>query len=230
MTHIPGWKIVIPSNPKDAYGLFISCLREVNPTMILLPKALMYQRGEEAIPGEPELTAEGIRELRGLIDKPVDKETALTWQPQWPKGLTDYSVEIGKGKIVHEGQDVTVVSYGRTLPLCVAAAKKLVAEGIHAEVIDLRSLWPYDWEMIAKSIEKTQCVIYVNEDTEVTNFGEHLIRRTVDEFFYNLSAPPKLLAGAFVPGVGLANDLEMASVPQLNSIMENIRALVQSKV
>lgn len=224
MTHIPGWKIVMPSNPKDAYGLLISCLKEQNPTMYLPPKALMYQGGGELIPGEPETG------LKALIDKPVNKEAAETWQPQWPAGLTDYSVEIGKGTIVRPGADITVVSYGRTLPLCAKAADQLAEQGINAEVIDLRSLWPYDWELISQSISKTQCVLYVNEDTEVTNFGEHLIRRTIDEFFYNLSAPPKLLAGAFIPGIGLAHSLEMASVPQLNTISEAIRSVVTSKV
>lgn len=224
MTHIPGWKIVIPSNPKDAYGLMISCLKEDNPTMYLPPKALLYLGGDELIPGEPETG------LKNLIDKPVQKGAAENWQPKWPAGLTDYSVEIGKGKIVREGTDITVVSYGRTLPLCAKAAAQLAEEGISAEVIDLRSLWPYDWELIAQSILKTQCVIYINEDTEVTNFGEHLIRRTIDELFYNLSAPPKLLAGAFIPGVGLAHSLEMASVPQLASIIDGIRTAVNSKM
>ena len=57
-------------------------------------------------------------------------------------------------------------------------------------------------------------MLFVNEDTEVTNFGEHLVRRTVEELFYKLLAPPKLLAGKFVPGIGLADTLELASVPQ----------------
>lgn len=225
MTHIPGWKIVMPSNPKDGYGLLIACLKDPNPTMFLMPKALLYQGGNELIPGEPESG------LKALIDKPVDKVAAETWQPQWPPGLTDYSVPIGKGKIVKSGTDITVVSYGRTLPLCAKAADQLAAEeGIHAEVIDMRSLWPYDWELISQSILKTQCVIYINEDTEVTNFGEHLIRRTVDELFYNLVAPPKLLAGAFIPGIGLAHSLEMASVPQLNTITDAIREVITAKV
>ena len=96
-------------------------------------------------------------------------------------------------------------------------------EGISAEVIDMRTLWPYDWELIKASIEKTGRVLYVNEDTEVTNFGEHLVRRTCDELFYNLEARPRLLAGEFVPGIGLADPLEMASVPQLGSITNLIR-------
>jgi len=150
------------------------------------------------------------------------------WKPTWPD-LQPYSVPIGKGKVVREGSGVTVVSYGRTQPLCFKAAAALAEDGIDAELIDLRSLWPYDWELIKSSIEKTGRVLFVNEDTEVTNFGEHLIRRTVEELFYRLLAPPRLLAGKFVPGIGLADNLEMASVPQLPDVTEAIRALAREQ-
>src|SRR4051794_27167174 len=214
MTHIPGWKIVMPSNPLDAYGLMMACLKDPNPTMYLKPKALLRIRGQEQIPGEPELTPEGDKQLRQMIDKPVDKDSDK-YNPKWPAGLTEYTVELGKGKIVREGEQVTVVSYGRTLPLCAQAADQLREEAISVEVIDLRTLWPYDWAMISQSIQKTRRAVFVNEDTEVTNFGEHLIRRTVDELFYHLEARPRLIAGEFTPGIGLADPLEMASAPQL---------------
>src|SRR5207245_1648919 len=113
--------------------------------------------------------------------------------------------------------------------LCAKAAQALAGEGISAEVIDLRTLWPYDWDAIKASVKKTGRVLFVNEDTEVTNFGEHLIRRTTEELFYELYAPPKLLAGKFLPGIGLADTLEMASVPQLTDITEAIRALAQAQ-
>ncbi len=224
MTHIPGWKIVMPSNPLDAYGLMISCLKENNPTMYLKPKALLRVKGLEAIPGEPDLTPEGEKKLRDMIDAPLGDRSK--WKPKWPE-LTDYSVPLGEGKIVREGEQITVVSYGRTLPLCAQASDQLRSEGFSVEVIDMRTLWPYDWNLIRSSILKTRRVIYVNEDTEVTNFGEHLIRRTVEdeEIYYQLEARPKLVAGEFVPGVGLADTLEMASVPQLDSISQAIRGV-----
>jgi 2-oxoisovalerate dehydrogenase E1 component beta subunit len=218
-THIPGWKIVMPSTPLDAYGLMISACQEINPVMFLEPKALLRMKGEERIPGEPE----DDRQLSKMIDAPLGDRTK--WKPQWPEGLQPYAVPIGKGKVVREGAQLTVVSYGRTLPLCKKAAEDLAAEGVDAEVIDLRSLWPYDWELIKGSVEKTGRVLYVNEDTEVTNFGEHLVRRTVEELFYKLVAPPRLLAGKFIPGIGLADTLEMASVPQLGDISTAIRSL-----
>jgi len=217
-THIPGWKIVIPSNPLDAYGLMISACQEINPVMYLEPKALLRIKGEERIPGEPD----NDKLLSKMIDAPLGDRSQ--WKPQWPE-LEAYAVPIGKGKVVRAGSQVTVVSYGRTLPLCKKAADDLAAEGVDAEVIDMRTLWPYDWELIKGSVEKTGRVLYVNEDTEVTNFGEHLVRRTVEELFYKLVAPPRLLAGKFVPGIGLADTLEMASVPQQGDITAAIRTL-----
>jgi 2-oxoisovalerate dehydrogenase E1 component beta subunit len=217
-THIPGWKIVMPSNPLDAYGLMISACQDLNPVMYLKPKALLRVKGEDRIPGEPE----DDRQLSKMIDKPLGDSSA--WKPQWP-ALEAYAVPIGKGRVVREGSQVTVVSYGRTLPLCAKAADTLRDQGVSAEVIDLRTLWPYDWDLIKGSIEKTGRVLYVNEDTEVTNFGEHLLRRTVDELFYKLLAPPRLLAGKFVPGIGLADNLEMASVPQQADITAAIQKL-----
>ncbi|PTL85160.1 alpha-ketoacid dehydrogenase subunit beta [Vitiosangium sp. GDMCC 1.1324] len=218
-THIPGWKIVIPSNPLDAYGLLISACQEINPVMYLEPKALLRIKGEDRIPGEPD----DDKLLSKMIDAPLGDRSQ--WKPQWPKELEAYAVPIGKGKVVRPGSQLTVVSYGRTLPLCKKAADDLASEGVDAEVIDMRSLWPYDWELIKGSVEKTGRVLYVNEDTEVTNFGEHLVRRTVEELFFKLVAPPRLLAGKFLPGIGLADTLEMASVPQLGDITAAIRSL-----
>jgi len=222
-THIPGWKIVIPSNPLDAYGLMISACQEINPVMYLEPKALLRVKGEERIPGEPD----NDKQLSKMIDAPLGDRTQ--WKAQWPEGLEAYAVPIGKGKVVRSGSQVTVVSYGRTLPLCKKAADDLASEGVDAEVIDMRTLWPYDWELIKGSIEKTGRVLFVNEDTEVTNFGEHLMRRTVEELFFKLMAPPRLLAGKFIPGIGLADPLEMASVPQQNDVTTAIRALASEQ-
>ena len=218
-THIPGFKIMMPSNPRDAYGMLLSCVVDPNPCFFLVPKALMRVRSQpgEEIPGEPG----DDKALSKMIDAPLGDRTK--WQPSWPD-TPDLFVPFGEARVVREGRDVTVVSYGRTLPLCVKAA-----EGVDAEVIDLRSLWPYDWECIRKSVLKTGRVLFVNEDTEVTNFGEHLLRRVCEELFYSLLAPPRLLAGAHVPGIGLADSLEMASVPQLPSIADAIRSLAKEE-
>lgn len=225
-THIPGWKIVFPSNALDAYGLMLACLKDPNPTLYLKPKALLRVRGTEQIPGEPPLTPEGEKQLKEMIDAPLGDRSK--WKPRWPD-LQDYTVEIGKGKIVRDGEQVTVVTWGRLVPIAAQAADQLSQEGYSVEVIDLRTLFPYDWEMISNSIRKTKRVIYLNEELEVTNFGEHLLRRTVEELFYELEARPRLVAGAHTPGVGLADSLEMASVPQLPQVLDAIRETVAER-
>ena len=221
-THIPGWKIVMPSTPRDAYGLMLSAIQDPNPVMFLMPKALLRMKSApgELIPGEPE----DEKQLSSMIDAPLGDRSA--WKPQWPE-LQELYIPIGEARRAREGRDVTVITYGRNVPMCLAAADELAAEGIDTEIVDLRSLHPYDWPMIEASVRKTNRVLCVNEDTEVTNFGEHLVRRIVEEMFYELHAPPKLIAGAHVPGIGLADNLERASVPQKESIKVAIAELAR---
>jgi 2-oxoisovalerate dehydrogenase E1 component beta subunit len=221
-TRLAGWKIVMPSTPRDAYGLLLSAIVDPNPVMVLAPKALLRQKslpGEE-IPGEPG----DERQLAKMIDAPLGDRTG--WQPKWPD-TSDLFLPIGEARTVRAGRDVTIVTYGRMVPVCAKACDELAQEGILAELIDLRSLYPYDWQKIAESVRRTNRVLFVNEDTEVTNFGEHLLRRTVEELFYELYAPPKLLAGAHIPGIGLAEALENASVPQKGQILAAARELAK---
>jgi 2-oxoisovalerate dehydrogenase E1 component beta subunit len=221
-TRIPGWKLFMPSNPRDAYGMLLSAIADPNPVMVLLPKALMRARGtaDQRIGGEPE----DHRELSAMIDAPIGDRS--DWTPTWPNLDLEY-VPFGEAKTVRSGNDITVVSYGRGLILCQAAAIALESEGIDTEVIDLRCLHPYDWDTIERSIVKTGRALFVNEDTEVTNFGEHLIRRTVETCFERLVAPPALHAGVHIPGVGLADTLESASVPGMSSVSDAIRKLAK---
>ena len=221
-TRLPGWKIVMPSNPLDAYGLLLSAIVDPNPVMYLSPKALLRAKGgpDERIPGEPD----DDKVLSKMIDAPLGDRTK--WTPHWPD-VKDLFIPIGKARTCREGRHVSVVTYGRMVPLALQAADQVLAEGIEAEVIDLRSLHPLDWDAIRTSVRKTNRVLFVNEDTEVTNFGEHLVRRTVEELFYELYAPPRLLAGAHVPGIGLADNLERASVPQMGQIADAIRDLAK---
>lgn len=221
MSHIPGWKIVIPSNAYDAYGLMLSAIKDPNPVMFLIPKALLRTQGEKKIPGEPQ----DPKELSKMIDAPIGDRSQ--WKPQWPT-LTDPQLPLGQAQVCLEGNQVTVLSYGRMLPLCLEAAKKCQEENISAEVIDLRTIYPYDKATIVASLEKTGRVLVVNEDTEVTNFGEHLIRRIIDWSFYHLQAPPVLLAGANVPGTGLAEALEEATFPNVESIVKAMRECIST--
>src|SRR5205085_4654101 len=173
-SRLPGWKVVMPSNALDGYGLMLSAIADPNPVMVLLPKALLRAKGDKLIPGEPA----DPDELSKMIDAPIGDRSS--WQPRWPD-VKEYFVPIGTGSLVREGTTATVVSYGRTLPLCVQAADELSrALGHTFDVIDLRSIFPYDWDLISRSVTKTGRFLVVNEDTEVTNFGEHLLRRVVE--------------------------------------------------
>ncbi len=221
MTHLPGWKIVLPSTPLDCYGLMLSAIEDPNPVMFLYPKALIRTQGAQKIPGEPD----NPRELSRMIDAPLGDRSG--WQPRWPE-LPEFRVPIGKARTLRAGNDVTVVTYGRMAPVSLAAAERLAGEGISAEVIDLRSLHPYDWPAVRESVTKTRRFLQVNEDTEITNFGEHLARRVTEELFYELEAPPRVLAGVAVPGVGLAWPLEQASIPQEDDVAAAIRGLART--
>lgn len=216
-TRLPGWKVVMPSTPLDAYGLLLSAIADPNPVLFLKPKALMRVRGEELIPGEPN----DEKELKAKIDAPLGDRSQ--WRPQWP-AVEQYMVPIGVANVVQQGADVTIVTYGRHVQLAVEASRQV--EGATVEVIDLRSLYPYDWQTVKNSILKTKRVIFLNEDTEVTNFGEHLAYRTTQELFYNLLAAPRVLAGKNVPGIGLHPVLEENSVPQVEDIVHSIQEVL----
>lgn len=218
-SRLPGWKVVMPSTPIDAYGLLLSAIQDPNPVLFLKPKALMRIKGEQLIPGEPS----DEKDLKTRIDAPIGDRT--NWKPNWPD-LQAHFVPIGQGLKTRTGDHITVVSYGRHLLLCNEVADELKSENISVEVIDLRSIYPYDWQMIKSSIEKTGRVLFVNEETEVTNFAEHLVYRTTQELFYHLQARPQVLAGKNVPGIGLHPNLEDASVPQKHEIAQSIRDIV----
>jgi 2-oxoisovalerate dehydrogenase E1 component beta subunit len=218
-SRLAGWKIVMPSNALDAYGLMLSAIADPNPVMVLLPKALLRVRGEKKLPGEPD----NEEELKRMIDAPVGNRTG--WQPRWPD-LKEYFIPLGTASLMREGDAATVVSYGRTLPLCVQAADELQREAnLNFDVIDLRSIFPYDWKTISASVMKTGRVLIVNEDTEVTNFGEHLLRRVIDAHFYDLLVRPRVLLGTHVPGIGLNQVYEQNTVPQLPQIKAAMRAV-----
>jgi len=227
MTHIPGWKIVLPSNPIDAYGLMISAIKDPNPVLYLFPKQLIRAKTDKRLPGEPE----SDKVLHDMIDAPVGdtlydiEERRVNWKPRWPEGLTDYSVPIGTATVARRGSSLSIITYSRHVVLADQAAEIVRGEGIDVEIVDLRSLYPWDRETVFQSVRKTGRVLVLNEDTPVTNYGEHLLRNIVDECFYELVARPRLLAGEDVPAVGLHEDLEKASVPQVEDIVREIRAL-----
>src|ERR1700748_2490292 len=107
----------------------------------------------------------------------------------------DYMVPFGKAKTVKEGTDITVISYGAVVPRALQAAQKIEREHeVSVELIDLRSLNPYDWEAIAESVRKTNRCIVAHEDTLSWGYGAEIAARIADELFDDLDAPVKRVA------------------------------------
>ena len=168
-SRLAGWKIVMPSNPLDAYGLMLSAIVDPNPVMVLLPKALLRLRGDKPLPGEPA----DENQLKDMIDAPVGDRSR--WQPRWPD-MEEYYVPFGIASLVREGDAATVVSYGRTLPLCVQAADQLQRErGLTCDVLDLRSIFPYDWQAISRSVAEDG----PHSDRQRRHGGDQLRRASV---------------------------------------------------
>jgi 2-oxoisovalerate dehydrogenase E1 component len=131
----------------------------------------------------------------------------------------DYMVPFGKANVVREGSDVSIITYGATVYRSMAAAKKVEEEqGISTEVIDLRSLSPYDWETIARSIKKTGKALVVYEDVESWGYGAEIAARIADELFEYLDGPVRRVA-ALDTFVAYSPELEDEILPQVDDIV-----------
>ena len=137
----------------------------------------------------------------------------------------DYMVPFGKAKIVKEGNDLTVITYGATVPRALQAAQKIEREhNVSVELIDLRTLNPYDWEAIATSVRKTSRVIVAHEDTLSWGYGAEIAARIADELFEDLDAPVKRVAATdtFVAYQPILEDVILPQADDLFKAMENL--------
>jgi 2-oxoisovalerate dehydrogenase E1 component len=126
----------------------------------------------------------------------------------------DFCIPFGKAKIVRPGKDLTVITYGAVVPRALQAAQKLHRDkGVDVELIDLRSLSPYDWETIAESVRKTNRVIVAHEDMLSWGYGAEIAARIGDELFHDLDAPVRRVAAMDV-FVAYQPLLEDAILPQ----------------
>jgi 2-oxoisovalerate dehydrogenase E1 component len=137
----------------------------------------------------------------------------------------NFMIPFGKGKVVREGTDVTIVTYGATVQRAFAAANQLADQGISAEVIDLRSLSPWDKELVYSSVRKTNRVIVVYEDSISWGYGAEIAARIADDCFAWLDAPVKRVASADT-FVGYAPRLEDAILPQIDDVKKAIEDIV----
>ncbi len=139
----------------------------------------------------------------------------------------DYMIPFGKAKIVKEGSDLTIVTYGATVPRSMQAAQKAEREhGIRAEIIDLRTLVPFDWETIAASVKKTNRVLVVHEDMLSFGYGAEIAARIADELFMELDAPVRRVA-AKDTFVAYQPVLEDVILPQADDIYAAIQKLAE---
>jgi 2-oxoisovalerate dehydrogenase E1 component beta subunit len=173
--HVCGIKVVMPSNPYDAKGLLIASIEDDDPVIFFEPKRL-YNGPFDGDPNKP----------------------AIGWTSH-PKGdVPDghYRVTIGSAEIVRAGKQITVVTYGTMVHVCIAAAESL---GLDAEVIDIRSIVPLDEETITNSVKKTGRCVVAHEATRFAGFGAEILSIIQEECFWHLEAPIARVAGWDTP-------------------------------
>jgi pyruvate dehydrogenase E1 component beta subunit len=167
--HMPGMKVVAPSNPYDAKGLMISAIRDDSPVIFMFHKGVM---------GLPWM-AKNVRSIG-----PVPEE--------------EYTVPIGKAAVVHEGTDVTVVSISLSVQHCLDVAEKLEGT-TSVEVLDLRSLVPLDREAILASVAKTGRLVIVDEDYRSFGMSGEVVATITDKDPSMLKAPVQRVCYPDVP-------------------------------
>lgn len=143
---------------------------------------------------------------------------------QYPS--SEFMIPFGKAKTVREGSDISIITFGALVQRSFEAAKRLEKDGVSVEVIDLRSLAPYDWEAIAESVKKTNRVIITHEDSLSFGYGAEIAARISDELFEYLDAPVRRV-GATDTFVGYAPQLEDFILPQIEDVETALRDLMK---
>jgi 2-oxoisovalerate dehydrogenase E1 component len=191
-THIPGLRVVFPSNALDAAGLLRTAIRCDDPVLFL--------------------------EHKRLYREPYNRS---------PHAGADYMIPFGKANVVKPGQSLTIVTYGALVQKALQAALQVERrqDGRTIEVLDLRTLSPYDWEAIRTSVEKTNRVMVAHEDCLSWGYGAELAARIADELFHSLDAPVRRV-GAMDTWVGYHPQLENAILPQVEDLVREAERLL----
>ncbi len=194
--HLPGMKVVAPSTPYDLKGMMASAIRDDNPVVFMFHKSL-----------------QGL----GWMD-PLDAAVG-----EVPEG--EYTVPLGKAKVVREGKDVTIVGLQMTMHYALEAAAKLQEEGIEAEVIDLRSLAPLDRDTIIESVKKTHRLVVVDEDYLSYGMTAEVSASVAESALYELEAPIRRIAIPDVP-IPYNRKLEQYVLPGAQRIYDEVIQLM----
>ncbi len=194
--HLPGMKVVAPSNPYDAKGLMISAIRDDNPVLYMFHKGVL---GLGWMTNNPRAT--------GVVPEEA------------------YKVPIGTAAVAREGSDVTIATISLSVHRALDAAEQLEADGISAEVLDLRSLVPLDREAILESVRKTHRLLVVDEDYRSFGMTGEVITTAVEGAFDHLDAPPARIAIPDVP-IPYARVLEQFVMPDAEKIVTGVKSLL----
>jgi 2-oxoisovalerate dehydrogenase E1 component beta subunit len=137
-----------------------------------------------------------------------------------------YTVPFGQARIHREGDDVTVVTWGAMVYTADEAAKQLEEQGISIEILDLRTVSPWDKEAVLRSVEKTSKALVLHEDTRTGGFGAEIAATITEEAFENLDAPVKRIAAPDTP-VPFSPPLEKAFIPQVDDVVAGVKDLAE---
>ncbi len=195
--HVPGMKVVVPSNPYDAKGLMISAIRDDNPVVYMFHKGVMGLPWMAKNPRATDIVPEEA-----------------------------YEVPIGKARIARPGTDCTVVTLSLSVHHCLDVADQLAAAGVaDAEVIDLRSLKPLDRDAIWESVSRTGRLVVVDEDYLSFGMSGEVVATITDRDPSVLRAPVQRVAVPDVP-IPYAHGLEHVVLPNTSRIEAAIRAVL----
>jgi pyruvate dehydrogenase E1 component beta subunit len=186
--HVPGLKVVCPSDVSDAYTLLRAAIDDPDPVVFIENKALYARKGD--LPEAP------------------------------PKA------EIGKARIARAGRDVTVVAYGAAVYTAAAAADTLAREGIEPEIIDLRSLQPWDEKAVSESLARTHRLVVVHEAVEAFGIGAEIAARMADVGFDDLDAPIVRVGAPFMP-VPFSKRMEDEYLPSAADVVAAVRRTLE---
>ena len=199
-TGVPGLKVVAVSNAYDAKGVLKAAVRDDNPVLMFEHKLLYGSKGARAEPGAVDATS----------DVPDE----------------EYTVPLDKAAVRREGADVTVLGWLLMLHYAGQAAEQLATEGVDAEVIDVRSLSPLDYETIGRSVEKTGRAVIVEEGPKTGGVSAELAAGITERFGESLRCPVVRVASPDVP-VPFTPVLENAYRPDVARIVEAVRQVMQ---